>query len=101
MKVALIKFFAFIALMGLVNSSVIEPAICFFHDEATSQQQESSHCCVVCHTGHHQSLLPTHIQIDLLNSNSSGWVETVDAALLNPPLRSIFHPPLSPSLLIR
>jgi hypothetical protein len=101
MNVLLIKIFACIALMGLVNSTVIEPAICFSHDEAASQQQESSHCCVVCHAGHHQSLLPTHIQINLLNSNPSGWVETVDAALLNPPLRSIFHPPLSSSLLIR
>ncbi len=94
MKVILIKIFAVVVLLGVINSTVIEPAFCFQHDDAVSQQQENGQCCVVCHPTHHQGIVPINISPNFNATNSAHFTELLNLSLLDSPIRPIFHPPL-------
>jgi|GEM_PF-2644433 len=95
MKALMIKFLTVMVLAGVVNSVVIEPAICFAHDDAVSQQQENEHGCSVCHPLHHEGLAQRQAQMNLIVPVSITSVESLFFALLDSPTRLIFHPPLA------
>ncbi len=95
MKISAVKIFAFIALAGLVNSAIIKPAVCFSHDEVASEQQTNDQCCVACHPAHHQGVVPLEPWAVFKIISSADLVRGATFSLSDPPIRSIFHPPLA------
>lgn len=87
--------FGVIALVGMINCTIIEPAFAYKDECTTTSCQDENHPCFICHSCHHQwvgsqnlisfsGLLPATIV-------SHETAETV----LNPPTGLIFHPPIA------
>ena len=88
------RIIAFIALIGISNCVLIEPALAYKDDSALSRDDEA-HCCLLCSSMHHQWISSGH-------SPFTPAILALDAIiLLNLSLRiepfpdSIFHPPLA------
>ncbi len=93
-KKIVLTLIALITLAGIINCVLIEPALAYKDDPAVSQQEET-HCCFICHSMHHVWISP----------EGSATIPSVLPALgalylsfvlrIDPPVGSIFHPPLS------
>jgi hypothetical protein len=93
-KQLVFRVIAFIALIGIFNCVLIEPALAYKDDPVESQNEET-HCCFICHSMHHQ-WLPSEtstVTLDAVSSQGAFW-PTVDFHL-DPLPASIFHPPLA------
>lgn len=94
MKKIWITSFAFVALLGILNCALLEPAFAC-KDEAThSEQSGDSDCCFIHCSMHHQwvvssAALLNHNILNLHHAFSAAFSFTPD-----PPLGSIFRPPV-------
>jgi hypothetical protein len=84
---------AFVALAGIINCTVIEPAFAYQEDEAACQTENEAHCCFICSPAQHQwisstSALAPH---QMIRADRFSFPQTDYP--IDPPLRSIFHPP--------
>ncbi len=89
-----ITILAIVILVGIVNSVVIEPAICLAHEDAVSQQQQNDPCCVICHPMYHQAIMPSAVSPIFTMTHFVNSERQPKFFLLEVPTRSIFHPPL-------
>lgn len=93
-KKTFLLFLAYVALAGIINCVVVEPAFAGKEDGAAAQQDES-HCCFICHSSHHQWVpagngmhLPApFVKADFIAIEGSFYPGSFSA--------SIFHPPQS------
>ena len=93
-KREIISVIAFVALIGIFNCVLVEPAIAYKDDPVVSQNEET-HCCFICHSMHHQWLTPktSTVSPDVIPSQGAFW--PTDYFRLDPLPASIFHPPLA------
>jgi hypothetical protein len=84
---------AFIALAGIINCMVIEPAFAYQEDETACQTESETHCCFICNSAQHQwiSSVPTLVAHQMVRSDKFSFSQTDYPG--DPPLRAIFHPP--------
>lgn len=94
MKPQFIRIFGFLALLGIVNAALIEPAICYTNDSAIQHQEESEDCCAVCHPAHHQGVIRDNMHFDFDAIRLNEFISSSEFTLLEIPTRSIFHPPI-------
>lgn len=94
MKKRLTGCLALIALLGLIHCVVIEPAFACAGDKASSQEAAEDHGCFFCHASHHQWMSENGIQEAFDLSRQDPFLQNLSVPLREPPLRSIFHPPL-------
>jgi hypothetical protein len=88
-----IFLFAFLALTGIINCTLLEPAFAYKEDTAACASDNDSDCCFICCTMHHQWLSPAGASVYhrlVLSDNLLALPFTVQ---MDPPLGSIFHPP--------
>lgn len=85
---------AVIALVGIFNCVVVEPAYAQIHEHQETHEQESDgHCDVICHLSHHvwnvesQSILFEQPLVE-----TQAVLHSIQA-VPNPPVKGIFHPP--------
>lgn len=85
---------AIVALVGILNCVMIEPALAYKEDPAASQT-DKAHCCFICHSSHHQ-WIASSISSDFpyLVLTGSPVLQELQF-LIDPPAGSIFHPPLA------
>ena len=95
MKRILIGLMAFVALIGLINSVVIEPAHAYKEDKAVSGSADDSKCCFFCCSIHHQWLSSTPSLKVFTNLTAILVVSPGFSFVPDPPAGSIFHPPLT------
>ncbi len=92
-KQLFIHCFALIALAGIFNCTMIEPAFAY-KDDCTASCQDETHCSV-CHFSNHQWVnFPNSISFSGLLPATVVSHETIETAL-NPPTGLIFHPPIT------
>ena len=93
-KKAIIIFLAFVALAGIINCMVVEPALAYKEDSAVAGQDEA-HCCFICHSAHHQ-WAPAgngmHFPAPLIKAD---FVPNEGSFYLGSFASSVFHPPQS------
>lgn len=92
-KKAFIASFAFVALIGIINCMVIEPAFAYKEDKAACQTSDETHCCFICHSGHHQWTSPATTSMAHRLVVSDHLLVLPFDVQIDPPLGSIFHPP--------
>lgn len=93
-KKAVLIIIAFVALVGILNCVMIEPALAYKEDPAASQTDEA-HCCFICHSSHHQWIVSS-ISSDFPYLVLTGPTVLQELQfLIDPPAGSIFHPPLA------
>jgi len=93
-KKTLILLLAFIALAGIINCMVVEPAFAYKEDSADTQQDEA-HCCFICHSVHHQWAPASngmHFPVPLIKAD---FVPNEGSFYLGSFASSVFHPPQS------
>ena len=94
MKKALVCLFAFVALVGIINCVVIEPAHAYKEDKAVSSTDDAK-CCFFCCSLHHQWLPLTPGLKVFTNLTAMLFVSPAFSFAPDPPAGSIFHPPLA------
>ncbi len=94
MRKFLLFTFTFIALLGILNCALIEPAFAYREDESACQTNDNCDRCFICNSNHHQ-------WIDTQNLvNPSCLIPTTVISLevkdmvLESPQGSIFRPPI-------
>ena len=95
MKRAFVGLMAFVALAGLINCVVIEPAHAHKDDKAVSSSAENSKCCSFCCSVHHQWLPSTLSVKAFTNLIAMLFIPAALSFAPDPPTGSIFHPPLA------
>jgi hypothetical protein len=83
---------AFLALLGIANCALIEPALAS-HDNVAKCADEATPCCSRCNPFHHQWAGPQ----DVFDVNNQGvfvlYSPAPAIATIDPPVGAIFHPP--------
>lgn len=93
-KKVILIIVAFVALAGILNCVLIEPAFAYKEDFAANQKDEA-HCCFICHSSHHQ-WIAGNISSDIPYLVPAGPPVLQELqCLIDPPAESIFHPPLA------
>ncbi len=94
MKKTFVVIFGLMALMGMMNCFLLEPALAV-KEQFSLDQTEDSDCCFLCCSTHHQWVSP--LSLDFLPSLfQSADVVPSNLSLYSDPARgSIFHPPLA------
>lgn len=83
------------ALAGLINCVVIEPAHAYKEDKAVSSSADDSKCCFFCCSIHHQWLPSTPGLKVFTNLTAMLLVSPAFSFAPDPPTGSIFRPPLA------
>ncbi len=90
----LTKLIAVLVLAGVINAVVIEPAVCLMHEDAASQQEESSDCCSACHPIHSQGILPSGLTDIFAVLHADNFMPIPQISFSDSPAQTIFRPPL-------
>ena len=93
MKRILISIFTILALAGIINCTLVEPAFAYKDDPAVAQEEES-HCCSLCHSMHHQWVNPEDFENNLFPPVCAETLIAFIPSRIDPPAGSIFHPPI-------
>ncbi len=93
MKKGLRVLFAVIALFGIMNCFVLEPALAA-HQEISCTSDDGCDDCFLCCSFHHQLVPSTPVQFSPV-SPVSAFIETAAITPIDAPSFSIFHPPLA------
>lgn len=94
MKRTLLFIFAFVALAGILNCAVIEPAFACKDEVVHSEQSGDSNCCFIHCSMHHQWVASSTIQL----KHNIAVADFIPASFdfhHDSPAGSIFHPPLA------
>ncbi len=85
--------FAFIALMGMINCFILEPALAG-HEETVCMTPDGCDDCMVCCSFNHQIIPSITVPFSPIHEISL-FIETDSVTHLDSPSFSIFHPPLA------
>ena len=93
MKRILIGLIAFVALAGMLNCVVLEPAHAYNEDKVVSDTSDDSECCFFCCSVHYQWLPSTPSLKVLTRLFAMLFIPSAFSFTPDPPTGSIFHPP--------
>lgn len=94
MKRLPITFIALVALFGVINCMVIEPALAQLDSRHTEfAGEENGHCDFICHSSHHLWNVDSSDAAINQSLQSLGSITLTFTEEPDPPLSSIFHPP--------
>jgi len=93
MKKFALFVFGVVALVGMLNCTIIEPAFAY-QDECAATCQDATHCSL-CHFSHHQWVNPQNLAsaVSLLPARVISL--EMQNVVLESPQGSIFHPPIA------
>lgn len=94
MKKTIPFLLALTALLGTLNCGLLEPALAYqLESTSASAGDEDADCCFICCSVHHQWITAQSYEFLSLDPLSDGFALIAARAALDPPSRSIFHPP--------
>ena len=94
MKKHVLVLLAFVALFGVINCALLEPALAYQEDKAASTETQTSDHCLLCCSAHHQWIPTSSTELITNNHQSSQFASFRLTFHTDPAIGSIFHPPL-------
>src|SRR3989338_3068257 len=95
MKKHVLVLLAFVALFGVINCTLLEPALAYQEDKATSTETQTSDHCLLCCSMHHQWISQSSSEFAINNHQSNQHIPLHFDLHSDPAIGSIFHPPLA------
>ena len=95
MKRPILFIFALIALAGVLNCMLIEPAFACKDEAAHSEQSGDSDCCFIHCSMHHQWVTSGSSTLFHNALSSADYIPAGNTFHHDSPSGSIFHPPLA------
>ncbi|MDP3920372.1 MAG: hypothetical protein Q8R76_06165 [Candidatus Omnitrophota bacterium] len=95
MKKGILVLFSLVALLGILNCVLIEPAFACKDEAPHSEQSGDSDCCFIHCSMHHQWVTAGATALTFNSASAGDYVLNSNTFQPDSPVASIFHPPLA------